>query len=245
LSEKLGARDTAILLNTYFDTMIPLVFAHGGTLDKLMGDAIMAFFGAPVAVTDHPEKGAATALAMVNQLKKLKMREDIEGLASLEIGIGLNTGEVTVGNLGSNDFMNYTIIGDAVNLASRLEGLNKTYGTTIILSEFLACRLNERFLLRDLDIVRVKGKKTAVTIYELVGWRHEASENTCQGLDIFAEGLKAYRRQDWDEAEQLFREVDRVLPEDGPSRIYLKRIDEMRLRPPGLQWDGISSFDHK
>ena len=245
MSEQLGARDTATLLNTYFDTMIPLVFTHGGTLDKLMGDAIMAFFGAPVPVTDHPVQGATAALNMIDQLKKLKMRTDIEGLASLEIGIGLNTGEVTVGNLGSNDFMNYTIIGDAVNLASRLEGLNKTYATAIIVSQFLASRLDDRFVLRDLDIVRVKGKKTAVTIYELIGWSHEVTESTRRGLAVFADGLNAYRRQDWDEAERLFLEVQGVLPDDGPSRLYLERIERMRTEQPRPDWDGVSAFDHK
>lgn len=245
LSERLGARDTAILLNTYFNAMIPLVFTHGGTLDKLMGDAIMAFFGAPVDLAGHPVQGATTALDMIGRLKQLKMRSDIAGLTDLEIGIGLNTGEVTVGNLGSSDFMNYTIIGDAVNLASRLEGLNKTYGTAIIVSDFLASRLDDRFLLRDLDIVRVKGKKTAVTIYELIGWSQDVSADSRAALAVFATGLNAYRRQEWETAARLFHEVLESLPTDGPSRLYLERIERMRAAPPGPDWDGVSAFEHK
>lgn len=245
ISEKLGARDTGLLLNAYFDTMIPLVFAHQGTLDKLMGDAVMAFFGAPLPVAAHPAAGAATALEMVEKLTELKQRQDILGLADLTIGIGLNTGEVTVGNLGSKAFMDYTIIGDAVNLASRLEGLNKIYGTTILLSEFTAEALDERFLLRDLDIVRVKGKERAVTIYELVGWRALATANTLAGLRLFAEGLSAYRAQLWDEAERLFQQAQEQLPGEAPSRLYLERIVTMRSQPPGPEWCGITTFDHK
>jgi len=245
IAEKLGARDTALLLNTYFDTMIPLVFAQGGTLDKLMGDAIMAFFGAPVEMTDHPVKGAMTALNMTRELKKLKQRCDIKGLAGLEIGVGLNIGEVTVGNLGSHDFMNYTIVGDSVNLASRLEGLNKTYGTTILLSQRIAEELDDRFVLRDLDIVRVKGKETAVNIFELIGWRSEINALTLAGLELFEKGLAAYRRQDWNEAEYLFNQVLQKLPEDSPTKLYLDRINRMRAQSPGPTWDGISTFDQK
>ncbi|EKD34609.1 MAG: hypothetical protein ACD_75C02262G0002 [uncultured bacterium] len=245
ISEKLGARDTALLLNTYFDTMIPLVFAQDGTLDKLMGDAIMAFFGAPVEVTGHPAKGAATALNMISELKILKQRCDLKGMADLEVGIGLNSGEVTVGNLGSHDFMNYTIVGDAVNLASRLEGLNKIYGTAILLSQFIVQELDDRFVIRDLDRVRVKGKQTAVNIYELVGWRSTITDTTRAGLDLFEQGLVAYRHQEWNEAEQLFNQVLDKLPGDGPTRLYLARIDRMRANPPGPCWDGISTFNHK
>jgi len=245
ISEKLGARDTGLLLNAYFDTMIPQVFAHQGTLDKLMGDAVMAFFGAPLPVADHPAAGAATALDMVEKLAELKRLPDIPGLTDLSIGIGLNTGEVTVGNLGSKAFMDYTIIGDAVNLASRLEGLNKVYGTTILMSEFTAEALDDRFLLRDLDIVKVKGKERAVTIYELVGWRERSSGETKAGLRLFDDGLAAYRKQQWDAATELFRQALEELPGDGPSRLYLERIAKMRAHPPGPEWCGVTTFDHK
>ena len=245
LSEKLGARDTGLLLNVYFDTMIPLVFAHHGTLDKLMGDAVMAFYGAPLPIPNHPAEGAATALEMVEKLADLKKRSDIPGLADLRIGIGLNTGEVTVGNLGSHAFMDYTIIGDAVNLASRLEGLNKAYGTTILLSEFTAAELDDSFLLRELDLVKVKGKEKAVTIYELVAWRERATPETLAGLALFAEGLAAYRSRQWDRAESLFHQVQEKLPGDGPARLYLERTGRMRSLPPGPEWQGVTAFDHK
>lgn len=245
ISEKLGARDTGLLLNAYFDTMIPQVFIHHGTLDKLMGDAVMAFYGAPLPVANHPAEGAATALDMVEKLAELKKVQDIPGLADLTIGIGLNTGEVTVGNLGSKVFMDYTIIGDAVNLASRLEGLNKVYGTTILLSEFTARELDDRFLLRDLDIVKVKGKEKAVTIFELVGWREKAGAETLEGLRLFAEGVAAYRAQQWDEADRFFHLTLEKLPGDGPTHLYLERSAKMRNHPPGPEWRGVTTFDHK
>ncbi|MBU0483557.1 MAG: CHASE2 domain-containing protein [Proteobacteria bacterium] len=244
LSEKLGARDTGLLLNYYFDRMIPLVFAHQGTLDKLMGDAVMAFFGAPLPVADHPVKAAETALEMIDQLAGIR-NSGIKGAEDLRIGIGLNTGEVTVGNLGSTAFMDYTIIGDAVNLASRLEGINKVYGTAIIISEFTAAELDERFVLRDLDIVKVKGKDKAVKIFELVGWRTKISVSQEELVILFEQGLAAYRQRQWDEAAALFERVLKLKADDGPARLYLQRISQFRLTPPSEEWQGITSFDHK
>jgi adenylate cyclase len=245
ISEKLGAKDTGRLLNVYFDTMIPLVFEHQGTLDKLMGDAVMAFYGAPLPLADHPGHAAATALMMMEKLKGLVQRDDVAGTEDLDIGIGLNTGEVTVGNLGSNAFMDYTIIGDAVNLAARLEGLNKVYGTHILCTEFTARALDDRFLLRELDIVKVKGKAEAVVIYELVGWRDRQDETRPALCSLFGEGLGAYRLQQWDRAEELFRQILDTTPADGPSRLYLERIASFRNNPPPADWHGITAFEHK
>ncbi|MFO7606830.1 MAG: CHASE2 domain-containing protein [Desulfurivibrionaceae bacterium] len=245
ISEKLGARETGRLLNLYFDAMIPLVFEQRGTLDKLMGDAVMAFFGAPLPLLDHPARAASTALLMIEKLRELKQSGGVEGAEDLKIGIGLNTGEVTVGNLGSNIFMDYTIIGDAVNLASRLEGLNKIYGTSILCSEFTARELDERFLLRELDKVKVKGKTEAITIYELAGWRDRQPESSLTIFSLFDEGVAAYRGRDWQRAEQLFRRVLEGVPDDGPARLYLERIDEFRKNPPSADWRGVTVFDHK
>jgi adenylate cyclase len=244
LSEELGAEDTSVLLNTYFDAMIPLVFKNNGTLDKLMGDAIMAFFGAPVSFPDHPEKAAETALDMMTALKKLK-DINVRGMDRLNLGIGLNTGTVTIGNLGSNQFMDYTIIGDAVNLASRLEGLNKAYGTNIIASEFTVKRLGSRFLLRELDIVRVKGKENFVTIFEVAGYAENADKRISESINIFHEGLSEYRKKRWDNAENLFKKTLEINPSDGPSGLYLKRIEKFRLSPPPDEWNGSAVFDSK
>ena len=244
MSEKLGAKDTGILLNTYFDRMIPIIFEHDGTLDKLIGDAIMAFYGAPVELPDHPDKAAAAALIMLDVLAELK-KLDINGIENIDIGCGLNTGEVTIGNLGSEKFMDYTVIGDAVNLAARLEGINKTYGTKIIVSEFTAKRLSEKFSLRKLDTVIVKGKDKAVTIYELAGFSKIISDDRKKMIALFEDALGLYKKMNWDEAEKTFKKVLETFPEDNPSKLYLDRIKKMRLSPPPDGWDGSTKFDTK
>lgn len=245
LSEQLGAKNTSLLLNTYFNAMIPIVFEHQGTLDKLMGDAIMAFFGAPNLLHDHPVKAAETALNMLEAITKLRLADGVNGAAKLHAGIGLNTGFVTVGNLGSQKFMDYTIIGDAVNLASRLEGLNKTYGTHIIVSEFTASRLDDRFLLRQLDMVRVKGKEEVVTIFELIGIKEKMDAHSIEVVKYFESGLDAYRKRGWDLAERYFKQALLQNPADNPSQLYLKRIEQLKKKPPEEDWDGETVFDHK
>lgn len=244
ISEELGAKDTSRLLNTYFDAMIPVVFRHGGTLDKLMGDAIMAFFGAPVYFQDHAAKAAETSLAMLAALKNLRFSE-VKGMDRLNLGIGLNTGTVTIGNLGSHEFMDYTIIGDAVNLASRLEGLNKVYGTNIIAGESAVPGLKDKFLLRELDIVRVKGKENFVTIYEVVGYAGSTDARIIESLNLFHEGLMAYRNRRWEKAGELFGKTLKLNPSDGPSALYLKRIEKFRLSPPPGGWSGEAVFESK
>ncbi|MBU0992399.1 MAG: adenylate/guanylate cyclase domain-containing protein [Proteobacteria bacterium] len=244
LSEKLGAKDTSTLLNTYFSAMIPLVFKNNGTLDKLMGDAIMAFFGAPVFLADHPEHAAITALDMIHALWGLQ-KKDIKGIENLNIGIGINTGEVTVGNLGSNEFMDYTVIGDAVNLASRLEGLNKVYGTHIIITEFTQKRLTKNFLVRELDIVKVKGKDDAVRLFELVGLHNKTESDKRDMIREFQEGLSLYRSRKWNEAKDVFQSILSRHPDDGPSALYFKRTEQMKSENPGEGWDGITVFTQK
>ncbi len=244
LSEELGANDTSRLLNTYFDAMIPVVFKYGGTLDKLMGDAIMAFFGAPVYFPDHSIKAAHASLDMLIALKNLRLSE-IKGMDRLNLGIGLNTGIVTIGNLGSHEFMDYTIIGDAVNLASRLEGLNKVYGTNIIAGESAIPALRGKFLLRELDIVRVKGKENFVTIFEVAGYTEKADTRIVDSLNIFHEGLYAYRNRKWETAIDLLKKTLEINPSDGPSGLYLKRIEKLKRSPPPDDWNGSAVFESK
>lgn len=244
LSEELGAKQTSELLNHYFDAMIPVVFAHHGTLDKLMGDAIMAFFGAPVHSDSHPCQAAETAVRMVGEIERLK-RSALAGAERLEAGIGLNTGTVTVGNLGSSAFMDYTIIGDDVNLASRLEGLNKIYGTHIIVSGATAARLDERFFLREIDWVRVKGKQQKATIFELVGFNDALTAQQREAAAAFAEGLAAYRRQAWPAAQAAFERALQKAPADRAAQLYLERVAQRRRNPPAADWDAVTVFDHK
>jgi adenylate cyclase len=245
LSEGLSPQETGSLLNVYFDAMIPIVFDHQGTLDKLMGDAIMAFFGAPRELKDHPQKAAETALEMIHRLKALRKESSQKGIEKLEVGIGLNTGQVTVGNLGSQNFMEYTVIGDTVNLGSRLEGLNKVYGTSIIVGENTAKRLDSQFVLRELDLVKVKGKEDAVAIFELVGFRHEVEEERLKLIDHFHRGLQQYRNMEWAEAEKTFSEALNLFSADGPSRLYLERTQELLRCPPPPEWECVTKFTTK
>lgn len=166
ISERLGPQKTAAFLNYYFGRMIPVVFKYGGTLDKLIGDAVMAFFGAPIEYEDHAQRAVQAGVEMLEVLKEIRS-SGIEGTEGLDIGIGIATGDVTLGNLGSDEFLNYTVIGDTVNLASRLEGLNKTYGTHILISERTVVQIHG-FVLREVGEVVVKGKTAPVKIYELI-----------------------------------------------------------------------------
>jgi len=244
ISERLGPQGTTRLLNSYFDRMIPQVFNHEGTLDKLIGDAIMAFFGAPTQVADHPGKAALAALAMRRELEELK-KKDLAGGETLAFGIGLHTGTVTVGNLGSHKFMDYTIIGDAVNLTSRLEGLTKVYGTDIIVSEVTAGFLADRFLLRELDLVRVKGRRQPVKIYEVMEQAKQATDGQRELAARFSRGLAAYRERNWSAAQEAFREGLTIVADDPPCRIYLDRIEQISTGRLQLTEDGVTVMESK
>ncbi|MBW2303234.1 MAG: adenylate/guanylate cyclase domain-containing protein [Deltaproteobacteria bacterium] len=245
IAETLSPLETVRLLNAYFDAMLPIIFEHEGTLDKLMGDAIMAFFGAPNVLVDHASMAAETALEMVDRLEALKRETTLKGIERLRVGIGLNSGLATVGNLGSRHFMDYTVIGDAVNLGSRLEGLNKVYGTSIILSENTAAGLDNRFVLRELDQVRVKGKEEAVAIHELVGLSDRVKGETLEMIDFFSEGLRNFRERRWKEAEEVFSGILTRFSKDGPTRLYLERTRKLLADPPSGEWSPVTIFTTK
>ncbi|MBU0680399.1 MAG: adenylate/guanylate cyclase domain-containing protein [Proteobacteria bacterium] len=245
IAEDLGPLGTSHLLNYFFDAMIPLVFKEKGTVDKLMGDAIMAFYGAPLAVANHQERAAESAVAMITTLERLKEIDALPGISRINIGIGLNCGIVTVGNLGCSQFMDYTIIGDPVNLASRLEGLNKVYDTKIIISQFMADHLRHKYLLRELDLVQVKGKHDPIAIYELMAPKNEANDTQVKIAQLFAQALPLYRHQKWHDAGQLFTEVLEIEKNDGPALLYRARLEEFSKEPPPLEWQGVTVFNTK
>jgi adenylate cyclase len=182
---------------------------------------------------------------MTSRIEELKKEGSVRGIDSLRVGIGLNTGPVTVGNLGSRSFMDYTVIGDTVNLGSRLEGLNKTYGTSIILSEFTAANLGDRFAVRELDRVKVKGKGEAVAIFELLGLREEIEAQVNWLMEAFEAALQLYRNREWDRAEAEFTKILKVYPGDGPCKLYMERIDELLENPPDEQWEPVCVFTTK
>ncbi len=240
ISEGLDPEALTNLLNEYLTPMTELVFSHKGTLDKYMGDAIMAFFGAPMPYAEHPHMACRTALAMMEELKRLREGWKARGLPLIDIGIGLNTGVMSVGNMGSANRFDYTVMGDNVNLGSRLEGTNKQYGSHIIISEFTEAAVHADFTCRELDSVQVKGKHEPVRIYELV---HEGPQDPAKDgwIDQFHEALTLYRGQRWDEAIERFSRLE----SDPPSRIYLERCQQMKEHPPGAEWNGVYKMTTK
>jgi adenylate cyclase len=239
ISEQLSPEAIARLLNEYLTAMTNIVMEHGGTLDKFMGDAVMAFYGAPIDQPDHPVRACRTALDMMSRLKALQQKWEKDGLPHLDIGIGINTGKMVVGNMGSDTLFDYTVIGDNVNLASRLEGLNKQYGTNIIVSEFTHPHIHDTCTLRELDLVQVKGKAKAVRIFEVVGEDGLTPDWKKLFLTPFESGLSAYRAKEWDRAIELFNEALKALPQDAASKLYITRCEDYKAHPPPPDWDGV------
>ncbi len=251
ISEKLDAQELALFLNQYLSDMTSLVFEHYGTLDKYIGDAVMAFWGAPFEEPGHAAKACNTALKMMDRVRELQKKWEAEGKPHLDIGIGLNTGMASVGNMGSALRYGYTALGDAVNLSSRLEGLNKDYGTHIIVNESTyAAVKNDGFILRELDLIRVKGKLQPVTICELIG---HVGENTAYGaaekvryrVELFQRARVLYCQRQWQAAQDAFQRVLDKWPDDGPSRTYWKRCQEYLFEEPSSAWDGVFTMTHK
>ncbi len=246
LSEKLDAQVLAHLLNDYLTEMTKIIIRHRGTLDKYIGDAVMAFWGAPLEDPAHDaERACDAALEMIAQLHQFNQKWASVGLPSLEIGVGINTGVASVGEMGSTLRYGYTAMGDAVNLASRLEGLNKEYATRIILSESTRLALpSDAFLLRGLDYIRVKGKAQPVEIHELLG-RRDVAGDLVELAKCFGEGREAYKRRDWQEAARLFENLLERWPNDGPARIFRDRVLGYLTEAPASDWDGVYIMKHK
>lgn len=244
ISEKLSPEELVHLLNEYLTVMTDKVFQYGGLLDKYMGDAIMAVFGAPIDDREHPAKCCKTALEMMEELKKLQQKWAQEGNPILDIGIGINTGDMVVGNMGSQMRFDYTVMGDNVNLGSRLEGINKEYGTNIVISEYTYERVKDTFVCRELDAVKVKGKLLPVKIYELMGDRQNSDKWT-EYVTIFEEGLAKYRQGAWENAIDCFNRVLAIHPDDHPSHMYIERCRHLKENPPEGQWDGVFTMTKK
>jgi adenylate cyclase len=245
ISEKLDAQELATLLNGYLGDMTKIVFRNQGTLDKYIGDAVMAFWGAPFEEPGHAVKACRAALDMMSRLHELQREWKARGKPVLDIGLGINTGVASVGNMGSDLRYGYTAMGDAVNLASRLEGLNKEYGTHIIISEmaYAAARAPD-FLFRELDLIRVKGKLQPVTIYEVVAYR-DSGRQFMELIELFGKGRACYKRRDWRQAQGFFAKCLERFPGDGPAAIFHQRCEEYLLEEPASDWDGVYIMKHK
>lgn len=251
ISEKLDAQELALFLNQYLSDMTGIVFKNNGTLDKYIGDAVMAFWGAPFEEPGHATKACSAALEMMKRVRELQKVWEAEGKPKLEIGIGLNTGVASVGRMGSSLRRGYTALGDVVNLSSRLEGSNKDYGTHIIVNETTyEGAKDDGFVFRELDLIRVKGKLQPVTIYQLMGRQADLAadgraEEVRLQVEQFANARELFRNRKWDAAQHAFQEFLDRWPGDGPSRVYWKRCQEYLFDEPSVNWDGVFVMTHK
>ncbi|MCA0446970.1 MAG: adenylate/guanylate cyclase domain-containing protein [Bacteroidetes bacterium] len=247
ISEKLTPEELVDFLNHYLGAMTDIVMKYEGTLDKYIGDAIMAFWGAPVPQQDHAIRACKSALEMVEVLKKMLEQWRLEGKPDIWARYGINSGEMVVGNMGSAKRFNYTVMGDAVNLSARLEPANKEFGSTLMISEFTLSRLSDEFITRQLDQLVVKGKTKPVKVYELLACKGITPEfeTWIEPVQIYNEAMTQYYNRNFAEAIRLFSKVTDLKPDDGPSQTYVKRSEAYLVNPPEENWDGTFIMKHK
>lgn len=241
ISEQMEPGQLVNFLNRYLGEMTEVILLHQGTLDKYEGDAIMAFWGAPLPLADHAKHACLAALENQKKLEEFRQECTKQNLPPLHVRIGINSGDVIAGNMGSENRFDYTIMGDNVNLASRLEGINKQYGTDIMISEYTYEQIKDLFVCRELDQIRVKGKEQPVRIYELIGLIGEVAEGMLKKIQAFEEALTLYRQKDFMNAKTKFI----AILNDPPSEIFAKRCDEFINHPPADGWDGVYTFTEK
>jgi adenylate cyclase len=244
LSERMVPEKLADFIKEYLSPMTQIVFEEKGTLDKYIGDAVMAFWNAPLDQADHAVRAGRAALAMLKKLEELKTKWRADNLPEFDIGVGINSGPMIVGNMGSDVRVDYTVMGDAVNLASRLEGTNKEYETRIIISEGTYEQVKGQLSCRMLGAVRVKGKRKPVKIYELRGLGQPQGVEA-EAIGKFEAALQAYTEQKFDEAAALFEGVLTLWKDDAPSRRYLAEVATLKANPPGPTWDGVYTATSK
>ncbi|MBE9226042.1 GAF domain-containing protein [Phormidium sp. LEGE 05292] len=246
ITENLGAGEVVSLLNQYFETMVEAVFDHEGTLDKFIGDALMAVFGAPLSLQDHAWKAVKTALDMRQRLAKFNQQRRAKNQPIIAIGIGISSGEVVSGNIGSHKRMDYTVIGDGVNLSSRLEGVTKEYRCDIILSEFTYNLCHQHIWVQELDKIRVKGKQEAVKIYRLISDRSQPLDpETQQFLYYYNLGRESFLNRKFYQAIAEFEIAQKFQPDDPALNIHLERAKTYLSQPPAKEWDGVHEMTTK
>jgi len=244
ISERLEPEELVHLLNEYLTEMTSIITKDQGLVDKYMGDGIMAFWGAPLDQIDHAKMACSSSLEMMDKLRELQKNWKKEGIPSFNIGIGLNSGDAIVGNMGSNSRFDYTAMGDNVNLASRLEGLNKIYGTNIIISENTHKIVKEKFESRKLDVVKVKGKKKPILIFELLSHKDKTSKKQRDFIRLYEAGLEHYFKKKWKESIKSFQASIKLIDDDA-SHVFIKRCQEFLNNPPPKDWGGIWEMETK
>lgn len=247
ISEKLTPTELVTLLNSYLTVMSDIILDNKGTIDKFEGDAIISFFGAPIKFKNHAIKACISALKMKEAEVVLNKRliEEEKTPSPIATRIGINTGPMVVGNMGTSKKMDYTIMGSDVNLAARLEGVNKQYGTQILISGATKQYLGREFVTRELDRVRVVGIHTPVTIHELCKFRNQITDNDKKGYAQYDKGQELFREKKWDLAEEHFKNVLEFLPDDGPAKVFIKRCNQYNKKAPSSDWDGVYNLVKK
>ena len=241
IAERLNPEELVELLNLYLGEMTDIVFAHDGMLDKYIGDGVMAVWGAPIPQADHATRACHAALTMIERLVPINEACTARGWPTLSIRIGLNSGPMVFGNMGSSGHLSLTVMGDNVNLGARLEGINKLYGSAIIAAEATITLARDVVVARELDLVRVKGKAQTARIFEVLGPADTAGR-WAELIQHFHTGLEAYRAGDWAGAIAALERAQRVRPKDGPSDLYLRRCREYLRTPPAPGWEPVTTF---
>jgi adenylate cyclase len=249
LTEQLGPQGTVHLLNEYFEIMVDCISKEGGILDKFIGDAIMAGFGIPQSLGDNEDRGLRAALAMIQSLESWNTTRESDGKLPVHIGIGLNSDNIVSGNIGSKKRMDFTMIGDGVNLAARLESACKQYSAKILISEFTKARLKGTYRMREIDLVVVKGKTVPIAVYEVLDYHTDESfPHLMEVLSLFKDGVSKYREMNWDSAQAQFKKCLELNAKDAISQMYIDRCELLRASPPPLvdgQWNGIWVMEEK
>jgi adenylate cyclase len=246
IAEALSPRETVAMLNEYFTAMVEVVFGHGGMLDKYIGDALMAVFGTPVSDVADADNALAVATEMMRELRGFNIRREEAGLEPIEIGVGIATGEVLAGSLGSRRRLEYTVIGDNVNLAARLEAANKYFGTSVLLASSTVEALHTRHILRRLDLIKLRGRSQPTAVYEsLTHHTAETFPRLPALIAAYESGLDRYQKRDWDGALERFGTALEIAPNDRPSRIFADRCAYYRNHPPAEEWAGVWVMDEK
>ncbi|MBC62439.1 MAG: adenylate/guanylate cyclase domain-containing protein [Zetaproteobacteria bacterium] len=246
IAEEIGALNTVSLLNNYFEEMVDCILDQGGILDKYIGDAIMAIFGVPFAKEDDADSAIFSAILMLKKLKTFNENRLLNNKKQIDIGIGINTGKVIAGNIGSSKRVEYTVIGDNVNIASRLEALTKFFGTPLLITEYTRDLLKNDYCIREVDIIKVKGKKKSVKIYDICDHLYESQkEKFNEILTEHNKGLDLYRNRKWDKALEIYTNLSKKVPDDKLYPELISRCKFIIENPPDSDWDGVWNMREK
>ena len=244
LSEGMNPQELAALMNEFLTPITKIIHENRGTIDKYMGDAVMAFWGAPINDPKHARHALQAGIDMVERIYALRDEFLGRGWPEIRIGVGINTGNMSVGNMGSEFRMAYTVMGDTVNLGSRLEGLTRVYSVDVIVSETVKEAVPE-FVYRELDRVKVKGKNEPVSIYEPLAVKEEVSQDELDELKLYDQALRYYRKMEWDNAELQFLNLQKIHSQRPLYDFYIERMKYFRSNPPPEDWDGVFEFTTK